>query len=151
MTRRPTYPPDRQAGRLQGMPRSPNFPLLATPLLALLLATGILAACSGRAGDGAAGDAAAGNGTADNGAAGDNAAAQAEWVTIEGVEFPARMASAPPEVIEAYIFAAKHPEVLSAMPCYCGCHLSEGHDSNLDCFVNAIDGLRVDPDPMGFS
>lgn len=41
----------------------------------------------------------------------------------------------PPDVIRAaYRFAAEHPEVLSYVPCFCGCE-SEGHHANHDCFV----------------
>ena len=35
-------------------------------------------------------------------------------------------------------FAAEHPEVLSYVPCYCGCERS-GHRGNEDCFVTARD------------
>ena len=42
--------------------------------------------------------------------------------------------SAPPVVQEAYRFAIANPEVLSSLPCYCGCG-SMGHESNLDCFI----------------
>lgn len=43
----------------------------------------------------------------------------------------------PTEVVrEAYKFAAEHPEVLSYVPCYCGCERS-GHRGNEDCFVTA--------------
>lgn len=82
-------------------------------------------------------------------------AAPDEWVTIEGVDFPARMARAPSDVIEAYVFAAKHPEVLQYMPCYCGCENEpDPHESNVDCFVDQIDRSgerpRVTIDPMGF-
>jgi hypothetical protein len=45
---------------------------------------------------------------------------------------------APPrsqEVITAaYRFAADHPEILSYVPCFCGCERS-GHSGNTDCFV----------------
>jgi hypothetical protein len=34
----------------------------------------------------------------------------------------------------AYEFAARHPEVLHYVPCFCGCERS-GHQGNLDCFV----------------
>jgi hypothetical protein len=41
----------------------------------------------------------------------------------------------PAEVVRAvYRFAAEHPEVLSYVPCYCGCERS-GHRGNEDCFV----------------
>ncbi len=34
----------------------------------------------------------------------------------------------------AYEFAARHPEVLKHMPCFCGCERN-GHGNNEDCFV----------------
>ena len=41
----------------------------------------------------------------------------------------------PAEVVKAvYEFAAEHPEVLSYVPCYCGCE-REGHRGNDNCFV----------------
>ena len=40
-----------------------------------------------------------------------------------------------PEVIqEVYLFAARHPEVLEYVPCFCGCE-TRGHKRNADCFV----------------
>lgn len=40
-----------------------------------------------------------------------------------------------PEVIrEVYMFAARHPEVLEYVPCFCGCE-TRGHRRNADCFV----------------
>ena len=48
------------------------------------------------------------------------------------VQFPAPR---PPEVIRSvYAFAANHPEVLSYVPCFCGCE-NFGHGDNHDCFV----------------
>jgi hypothetical protein len=45
----------------------------------------------------------------------------------------------PAEVVRAvYVFAAKHPEVLSHVPCFCGCE-SRGHKHNDDCFVTERD------------
>ena len=41
----------------------------------------------------------------------------------------------PPELIKAvYAFAARHPEVLHYVPCFCGCERS-GHSSNDSCFI----------------
>jgi len=37
-------------------------------------------------------------------------------------------------VRSAYEFAARHPEVLSYVPCFCGCQTA-GHKHNADCFV----------------
>jgi len=42
----------------------------------------------------------------------------------------------PPDVIRAiYTFAARHPEVLHYVPCFCGCQRS-GHSNNDDCFIH---------------
>jgi hypothetical protein len=41
-------------------------------------------------------------------------------------------------VREAYLFAAEHPEILSYVPCFCGCERG-GHKGNHDCFVAARD------------
>ena len=43
----------------------------------------------------------------------------------------------PPEVVKAaFEFAAEHPEVLSYVPCFCGCQ-QMGHRGNEDCFVKS--------------
>jgi Protein of unknown function with PCYCGC motif len=43
----------------------------------------------------------------------------------------------PPEVVRAvYTFAARHPEVLHYVPCFCGCERS-GHKGNDDCFIQS--------------
>jgi hypothetical protein len=46
----------------------------------------------------------------------------------------------PPRSMEvitaAYQFAAEHPEILSYVPCFCGCERA-GHGGNHDCFVKA--------------
>jgi hypothetical protein len=57
----------------------------------------------------------------------------------------------PPDVVRAaYVFAAEHPEVLSYVPCFCGCERS-GHKGNEDCFVAARDanGDVTDWEPHG--
>jgi uncharacterized protein with PCYCGC motif len=52
------------------------------------------------------------------------------------VPFPA---ARPMEVVRSvYVFAARHPEVLSHVPCFCGCE-SRGHKHNDDCFVSERD------------
>lgn len=44
-------------------------------------------------------------------------------------------AAAPPDVIDAvYEFAARRPDVLRHVPCFCGCERN-GHQDNEDCFV----------------
>jgi hypothetical protein len=52
------------------------------------------------------------------------------------VPFPA--ARPMPIVEEVFRFAAVHPEVLSRMPCFCGCE-NRGHRHNDDCFVASRD------------
>jgi hypothetical protein len=45
----------------------------------------------------------------------------------------------PMEVVHAvYTFAARHPEVLHYVPCFCGCQNS-GHKDNDDCFIQSRD------------
>ncbi|NMD71809.1 hypothetical protein HHO41_16040 [Bacillus sp. DNRA2] len=52
---------------------------------------------------------------------------------------------------ETYIMAATYPEVLASVPCYCGCGSTDGHVSNLDCFVGGMDknNAVVEWDQMG--
>jgi hypothetical protein len=37
-----------------------------------------------------------------------------------------------------FTFAARHPEVMKFVPCFCGCHHG-GHKDNHDCFVSGRD------------
>ena len=39
-------------------------------------------------------------------------------------------------IAEAYTFAARNPDVLEYVPCFCGCERA-GHRGNADCFVQA--------------
>ena len=55
------------------------------------------------------------------------------------LNFPGYPMARSPEVVRAaYKFAAEHPEILSYVPCFCGCERS-GHRGNEDCFVKARD------------
>jgi hypothetical protein len=45
-----------------------------------------------------------------------------------------KVRAAPDVVRDAYRFAAANPDILSRVPCYCGCE-AEGHQSNLACYV----------------
>jgi uncharacterized protein with PCYCGC motif len=55
------------------------------------------------------------------------------------LQFPGYATARPPEVVKAaYKFAAEHPEVMSYVPCFCGCERM-GHRGNEDCFVKARD------------
>lgn len=55
-----------------------------------------------------------------------------------------------PVVQQVYEFAARHPEVLGYIPCFCGCE-SVGHKANHDCFVKsrAANGRIVEWDTHG--
>jgi hypothetical protein len=74
----------------------------------------------------------------------EKAAAQASLGPRKQASFPPIpfAAYAPPrshEVITAaYHFAADHPEILSYVPCFCGCERS-GHGANHDCFIRKRD------------
>jgi hypothetical protein len=59
--------------------------------------------------------------------------------------------SRPMAVIQqVYEFAARHPEVLQYVPCYCGCE-RDGHNGNHDCFVKkrAANGRVAEWDAHG--
>lgn len=70
------------------------------------------------------------------------AAAKAAPVPLKGAVGPLpplpRVGYAPARPMEVvqqvFEFAARHPEVLAYMPCYCGCE-QLGHKGNHDCFV----------------
>ena len=47
---------------------------------------------------------------------------------------PAEVQSAPVTVQQAYQFVAANPDVISQLPCYCGCG-AMGHTSNYACYV----------------
>ena len=67
------------------------------------------------------------------------------------LQFPGYPTSRPQEVVRAaYRFAAEHPEVLSYVPCFCGCERS-GHRGNEDCFVRerAVNGDVIAWDDHG--
>lgn len=57
-----------------------------------------------------------------------------------------------PLVQSVYEFAARHPEVLNYMPCFCGCDRSANHKANHDCFVKrrAADGRILEWDSHGY-
>lgn len=52
-------------------------------------------------------------------------------------ELPDFLVSASTEVKDMYAFALAHPEILSFIPCYCGC-ADTGHRSNRDCYIKQI-------------
>lgn len=100
---------------------------LVFPIMILILASSGLSACSSK-------------GTSD--------------LSMLGMEhLPPEVQSAPVVVQQAYQFAAANPEVMQAIPCYCGCG-SIGHTSNYSCYVsvqNADGSLKFDNHALGCS
>src|SRR5512139_2252626 len=66
---------------------------------------------------------------------------------------PAEVKSAPMTVQQAYQFAVANPDVMSQIPCYCGCG-AMGHTSNYDCYMagkNEDGSFRYDTHALGCS
>ena len=78
--------------------------------------------------------------------------AAAPAMTPSGVPpIPFEGAARPAEIVRAvYTFAADHPEILSRVPCFCGCQRM-GHRDNDDCFVSSRNqaGLVAAWEPHG--
>ncbi len=74
-----------------------------------------------------------------------------KYYQVGDLRFPQEVGEALAPAREAYEFAARHPEVLGQIPCYCGCRIM-GHASNLECFIDEADpDGTVHVDPMGFT
>ncbi len=71
--------------------------------------------------------------------------------TTAAIQLPAFVyaPTAPKNAVTAYKFALEHPELLSRVPCYCGCGQESGHKSNLDCFIKTRSGPDVTFDNHG--
>ena len=87
-------------------------------------------------------------------------AAKAAPVSLKGAVGPLpplpRVGYAPARPMEVvqqvFEFAARHPEVLAYVPCYCGCENPQlGHTGNHDCFVKAraTNGMVTAWEPHG--
>lgn len=71
--------------------------------------------------------------------------------TFPPVPYAAHPPPRPTDVVDAaYRFAGEHPEILSYIPCFCGCQHS-GHKGNTDCFVRsrAANGDVIEWDEHG--
>jgi hypothetical protein len=53
---------------------------------------------------------------------------------------PSEVQAAPATVQQAYQFASANPDLMKAIPCYCGCG-SVGHTSNYSCYVSDVDQI----------
>ena len=85
-------------------------------------------------------------------ACGSAAPAESQPLTMAHLhDMPAEVQAAPVAVQDAYRFAAANPDILGAIPCYCGCG-PIGHTSNYDCYwqVPGPDGsLAFDAHALG--
>jgi len=52
-------------------------------------------------------------------------------------QMPREVRTAPEVVRDAYRFAVANPEVLTKIPCYCGCNVL-GHRDNYECYVEEV-------------
>jgi len=85
--------------------------------------------------------------------AGNTAPAQHSFALAELAAMPEEVQQAPVVVQDAYRFAVANPDVLTRLPCYCGCG-GMGHTSNYSCYVsgeNADGSLVFDGHALGCS
>jgi hypothetical protein len=64
-------------------------------------------------------------------------AVQVELAMAPQSVLPGYAQQAGPRVRDAYRFAVANPDVMTKIPCYCGCG-TMGHDHALDCFVKDV-------------
>ena len=66
------------------------------------------------------------------------------------LKFPQEILEASPDLRSLYEFAARRPDVLNYLPCFCGCGWT--HKSNYECFIDEVrpDGT-VMIDDMSFT
>lgn len=67
---------------------------------------------------------------------GQNTTRSNELAPLTGM--PLEVQNAPATVKQAYQFAVANPDVLTQLPCYCGCG-GMGHTSNYSCYVADVD------------
>lgn len=57
---------------------------------------------------------------------------------LSKVVWPDFVTKAGAEVKQLYAFQITHGDLMRWMPCFCGCGRSDGHSSNRDCYVQAV-------------
>ena len=57
---------------------------------------------------------------------------------LSKVVWPPFVTRANPEVKRLYEFNIQNGELMRYMPCFCGCHLEDGHRNNRDCYVEEV-------------
>jgi hypothetical protein len=68
-------------------------------------------------------------------------------------DMPLVVKTAPVAVRQAYQFNVANPDVMTQLPCYCGCG-AMGHTSNYSCYVSAVDAddkVKYDTHALGCS
>ncbi len=68
-------------------------------------------------------------------------------------EMPSEVKNAPVAVKQAYQFNVAYPDVMTQIPCYCGCG-SMGHTSNYSCYISSVDAdgkVNYDTHALGCS
>ena len=70
--------------------------------------------------------------------AGEPTQASSEISLAPATALSSEVQALPEDVQEVYRFALANPEILSKIPCYCGC-VGVNHMSNLDCYVQSLD------------
>lgn len=65
--------------------------------------------------------------------------------SANAAQLPKFVKASPSATREAYLYAMEHRDVLSYVPCYCGCGQHSGHQSNWNCFIKSqtADGTFV--------
>jgi len=66
---------------------------------------------------------------------------------------PLEVQNAPVAVQQAYQFNAANPDVMTQLPCYCGCG-AMGHTSNYSCYVSGVEAdgkITYDTHALGCS
>jgi len=56
-------------------------------------------------------------------------------MTASANQLPAFLANQDPVIVQSYQIAAANRELLTSIPCYCGCGDSAGHQHNGNCFI----------------
>jgi hypothetical protein len=54
------------------------------------------------------------------------------------VTWPEFVMSAGDEVRQLYEFQVVNGDLMRWIPCFCGCHLEDGHRNNRDCYIEAV-------------
>ena len=109
-----------------------NFPRSLLPLfIIMVILVGSLSACGGKSGS--------------------NDDHDLAMASLD--KMPAEVKSAPVAVRQAYQFNVANPDVMTQIPCYCGCG-SMGHTSNYSCYVSSVDAngtVNFDTHALGCS